>query len=238
MRRLWVLLVTEGLALKAAPEAYRSRTTCEREAARAALLSKRNEGTPIEEVEPGVHAVGRRRFSVMAGSVQGIRKGDALFVAVVIGSNGNVVLGPVLHRSKGPSRVWVEHFADGKIKTWVKEKPGEETLCRFREKGKTLLAISSAAKVIAPFAALLEAEEGEKVTRAPYELELSVRYTHALFATIESDPGLSREQLESQIDQDFSHIAGYQGTPVDLDWTLESVEERGSHSLKLQDPQE
>ena len=82
MRRLWVLVVTEGLALRAAPEVYRSRVTCEREAARVALLSKRNDRTPIEELGSGILTVGQRRISVLAASVHRIRKGDALFVGM------------------------------------------------------------------------------------------------------------------------------------------------------------
>lgn len=238
MRRLWILLVTEGLALKAAPEVYRSRVTCQREAARFAELSKSPRGATPQEDEAGVVTVGRRRICVVPSNIDRILKGDALFVGVVLTSDGSLAAGPVLHRDKGRSRAWVHAVAEGKAKARGAEKPGGDTLYRFRERGRSFIAISSAAKVVAPFAALLENEEGEKTPRTHYEVELSVRYTHALFATIDSEPGLSREELESLIDQDFPHLSAYRGTPVDLDWTLESVEERGAYSLKLQDAKE
>lgn len=236
MRRLWVLLVTEGLSLKAAPEVYRSRVTCEREAARLVELSKSSRAAPPQEAEAGITTVGRRRICVVPSNIDRVRKGDSLFAGIVLASDGSLMAAPVLHRNKDQSRAWVHSVAEGKAKSRGSEKPGGDTLYRFRERGRTFIAISSSAKVIAPFAALLEAEEGEKTSRTRYEVELSVRYTHALFTTIESEPSLTRQQLESLIDENFPHLSGYQGTPIEFDWTLESFQESGSYSLKLQDP--
>jgi hypothetical protein len=237
LRKLWVLVVTEGLTLLTTPEVYRSRIGAEREAERLAERWGRSRGGSADQGD-GTFSVGRRRASVLPSPIDRIQEGDGLFVGLVLSADGKVAAGPHLALEKGTSRCWVEDFARAKRKTFVSERPGDDTVYRFRQKGRTFVALSSYAKAIAPFPALLEAEAPEKTNRAGYEIELSVRYTHAVLATIAGEPGLTREELEARIDEDFPNISGYRGVPVDVDWTLESVRERGSYSLKVQEPVE
>jgi len=237
LRKLWVLIMTEGLALVTTPEVYRSRVGAEREAQRIAERWGRSRAGSVDQVD-GTFSVGRRRASVLPSPVDRIQEGDGLFVGLVLSADGKVAAGPHLTLEKGSSRSWVEEFARAKPKTFVSERPGDDTVYRFRQKGRTFVALSSYAKAIAPFPALLEAEGPEKTDRTGYEIELSVRYTHAVLATIAGEPGLTREELEARIDDDFPNIAGYRGVPIDIDWTLESVRERGSYSIKVQEPVE
>jgi hypothetical protein len=236
LRRLWVLVVTEGSGLLATPEVYRSRVACQREAERLAQRWARSLRRAIEEVEDAF-IVGRRRASVLGATATRIQEGDGLFVGLVLTADGGVAVGPELASDRGTSRAWVEQFRKTPT-TFVSERPGDDTLYRFRRKGRTLVAVSSFAKAVAPFPALLEADAPERSTKARYEIELSVRYTHVVLATIEDAPGLSREQVEDRVDEDFPNIARYTGAPVDVDWSLESVQERGSYAVKVQDPDE
>ncbi len=236
MRRLWVLIVSEGRALKVAPEVYRSRLVCVDEVERLLRLWKQ----PIaksDDVAAGI-LIRRQRISVRSAPVERIEQGDGLFVGLVLGSDGSVLEGPVISRDKGSSRAWVHEIAGGDPTARGKEPPGADTVYSFRRGRRQLVAISSKAKVIAPFPALLETDAPETAKRTEYEVELTVRYTHAVFASVSGPPGLAREQIEARIDEEFPHIAAYQAVPVDVDWTLESHRERGAHAVKVRDPDE
>ena len=222
--------------MKAAPEVYRSRLVCVNEVERLLLLWRRSTDTS-DDLATGI-VVGHRRISVLSASVERIEEGDGLFVGLVLGSDGRVVQGPVISLDKGSGRAWAHGISAGTSKARGKEQPGADTVYSFRRGRRQLAAVSSKAKVIAPFPALLETDVPETVKRTEYEVELSVRYTHAIFASVSGPPGLKREEIEGRIDEEFPHIATYRGVPVDVDWTLESHSERGSHSAKVRDPDE
>jgi len=236
LRRLWVLIVTEGRALKAAPEVYRSRLTCVDEVERLLRIWKRAPD-PSDDLLAGI-TVGRRRISVRSAPVERIEEGDGLFVGVVVASDGTVIEGPELALGKGASRAWVHEVAQGDPKSRGEERPGADTVYLFRRGRRQLSAISSKAKVVAPFPALLEIDAPETTKRTQYEVELTVRYTHSVYASVGGPPGLGREQIEARIDEEFPHIAAYQSVPVDVDWALESHRERGAHNIKVRDPDE
>jgi hypothetical protein len=199
-------------------------------------LLKPKPPTPPKDLGGGVVVVGRQRISMLSSPVARLEEGDDLFVGLVLGSDGAVVEGPVLSRDKGTNRAWVHEVAQADPKARGQERPGAETIYSFRRGRHSLASISSKAKVIAPYPALLETEAPESTKKTGYEVELTVRYTHAIFATIPGPPGLTREQLEAKIDEDFPHITGYQAVPVDVDWTLESHQERGAYTVKVRDP--
>lgn len=228
--------MSEGRTLKAAPEVYRSRVVCVHEVERLMRFARR----PVrksDDLSAGI-LVGRRRIVVRSAPVERIDEGDALFIALVLGSDGGVVDGPVISRDKGSSRAWVHQTASGDPKARGEEPPGADTVAMFRHGRKQFAAISSKAKVIAPFPAVLETDAPETAKRTDYEVELSVYYTHSISASVSGPPGLTREQLEARIDEEFPHLAAYRGVPVDVDWTLESHLERGAHSVKVRDPDE
>ncbi len=236
MRRLWILIVSEGRSLKAAPEVYRSRLVCVSEVQRLLRLGKRPSETS-DDLTEGI-VIGRRRISVLSASVHRIEEGDGLFVGLVLGSDGRVVQGPVIFFEKGASRAWAHEIAASDPNARGQEQPDADTIYSFRSRRRQFVAVSSRAKVIAPFPALLETNAPEMAKRAEYEVELSVRYTHAVLSSVFGPPGLTREEIEARIDDEFPQIATYRGIPVDVDWTLESHRERGSHSVKVRDPDE
>jgi hypothetical protein len=236
LRRLWVLIVSEGRTLKAAPEVYRSRLVCVDEVERLLRLLKQPLGKS-DDLAAGI-LVRQQRISVRSAPVETIEQGDGLFVGLVLGSDGSVLEGPMISLDKGSSRAWVHEIASGDLKARGKEPPGADTVCSFRRGRRQFVAISSRAKVIAPFPALLETDAPECAKRTEYEVELTIHYTHAVFASVSGPPGLAREQIEARIDEEFPHITAYQGIPVDVDWTLESHRERGAYAVKVRDPDE
>jgi hypothetical protein len=236
LRRLWVLIVSEGRALKAAPEVYRSRLVCASEVERMLRLWKHPD-ISSSDLAAGI-VVRRQRISVLSAPVERLELGDGLFVGLVLGSDGSVVEGPVISRDKGASRAWVQEIARDDPKARGEEPPGADTVYSFRRGRRHLAAMSSKAKVIAPFPALLETDAPESGKRTEYEVELTVRYTHAVFASVSGPPGLAREEIEARIDEEFPHIAAYQAVPVDVDWTLDSHRERGAYTVKVRDPDE
>jgi len=236
LRRLWILLVTQGRGLKVAPEVYRSRVACVDEVERLLRLLK----------QPTVHSndlasgilVRRQRICVRSAPVERIEEGDGLFIGLVLASDGTVVQGPVISLDKGASRAWIHEISSGDPSARGEERPGADAIRSFRQGRRQLVAISSKAKVISPFPALLEADAPETVWRTEYEVELTVRYTHSVIASVSGPPGLTREHVEARIDEDFPQIAAYRGVPVDVDWTLESHRERASYSVKVRDSDE
>jgi hypothetical protein len=215
---------------------YRSRLVCIDEVQRLVRLSKR----PVkvsDDLASGI-LLGRRRVSVLSAPVERLEEGDTLFVGLVLGSDGTVVNGPVLSTDKGSSRAWVHEVVSSDPNARGKEPPGAETISSFRRGRRQFVAISSKAKVVAPFAALLEADVPETTKRTEYEVELTVCYTHSILASVSGSPGLTRAQLEARIDEEFPHIAAHRAVPVDVNWTLDSHREGSAYSVKVRDPDE
>src|SRR5262245_6916316 len=107
VRKLWVLVVTEGLSLLTTPEVYRSRGGAEHEAQRLAERWGRSRGGAVDQGD-GTFSVGRRRASVLPSPADRIQEGDGLFVGLVLSADGRVAAGPHLTLEKGSSRSWVE----------------------------------------------------------------------------------------------------------------------------------
>jgi hypothetical protein len=236
LRRLWILIVSEGRALKAAPEVYRSRLVCVDEVQRL-LRHWKQRATSSDDLASGI-VVGRRRISVLSAPIETLQEGDGLFVGLVLASDGAVAEGPVLSRDKGSSRAWAHEIGSGDPKARGEEKPGADTVYSFRRGRRNFSAISAKAKVIAPFPALLETDAPESAKRTEYEVELTIRYTHEAVASVSGPPGLTRAEIEACIDEEFPHIATHRGIPVDVDWTLETHRERGAYSVKVRDADE
>jgi hypothetical protein len=159
---------------------------------------------------------------------------DELWVGAVFSRDGRMVEGPVIQTNQSHARAWVDTRGRDDPKRRSAERPGDDTTCTFKLGQKTFFGTATRAKVIAPFPSIVAADLPEVVQSSTYEVEIVATFTHLIQTSIDAIPGLTREQLESKIDEDFPHLGSQRGMLVDLAWELESYEERPGLSYRIQ----
>jgi hypothetical protein len=157
-----------------------------------------------------------------------------LWVGAVFGGDGSIVEGPVLHQHLGHARGWVGQQGTDDPHRRSSEPPGEDNRARFKRGRRSFLATATRAKVIAPFAAVLGPDLPEVVQPSTYDIDVVATFTHVLSTSISAEPGLSREALESRIDEDFPHLGFQRGVLTDLNWELDGYRERPGLRYRVQ----
>ena len=96
MRRLWVVLVTEGRRLRFAPEVYPTQLRAEREAYRWGWFLAGGDESKIQVLDEHQWRVGRTRVHLVPSQVREIPLAAELWVGVCWGPDGKLVATGVL----------------------------------------------------------------------------------------------------------------------------------------------
>jgi hypothetical protein len=246
VRRLWVLAISDRQGFKFPPEVYRSRQQAIPSLALwiKGLSRDRKNLHEALAADDQVHAirVGNVYCAVVPALVDDVAPHDELWIGGVFSAAGLLVDGPTIHRHQGQARGWVTSQGSGDPKAQTAEKPGDDTTCVFKKGSRRLLSTATRAKVVAPYASIVTADLPEIVQPSTYTVEIAATYTHAIETSFEALPGLTREAIESRIDEEFPHLGAQRGMLIDLSWDLESFEERPGLRWRIQpkedDPEE
>jgi hypothetical protein len=245
MRRLWVLSVTGKGGFQFQPEVYRSRQTAMSSFSQWAgslggVVNLEAEGASLGESVN--RKVGSLFVSVSPVVTDQIESNAELWVGAVFGRDGSIVEGPVLRQHLGHARGWVQEQGLDDPHRRSSEPPGEDNRAHFKRGRRSLIATATRAKVIAPFAAVLTYELPEIVQPSTYDIDVVATFTHIVSTSVSGQPGLSREALESRIDEDFPHLGLQRGVLTDLTWELDGYQERPGLRYRVQpggdDPEE
>lgn len=165
-----------------------------------------------------------------------------LWVGAVFAGDGSISEGPVLHQDQGHARGWVGAQGADDPRRRSAERPGEDTTCRFKHGGRLHFATSTRAKVVAPFSAVVTMDLPDVVQPSTYDIDVVATFTHVVSTSFSAEPGLSREALESRIDEEFPHLGFQRGMLTDLTWELDDFSERPGLKYRIQpqgdDPEE
>jgi len=245
MRRLWVLCIAARDGFRFQPEVYRSR-----QAAEFGLkgwirgLDRREQAKqepPLSEGSVRVK-VGGLHAALDPVLTDQIEMTGELWVGAVFASDGSIFEGPVIHQLQGHARGWVSAQGADDPRRRSAERPGDDTTCRFKREGHQFFATSTRAKVIAPFSAVVTMNLPDIVQPSTYEVDVVATFTHVVSTSFSAEPGLSREALESRIDEDFPHLGFQRGMLTDLTWELDDFRERPGLRYRIQpeedDPEE
>jgi hypothetical protein len=189
---------------------------------------------PTSDGEASVLKVSGAYVSVDPVAVHEMAPNDEMWVGAAFGSDGAIVEGPVIALSQGMARGWVTSRGKDDPRRRGAEKPGEDPTCRFVLGGRKYFATTTRAKVIAPFASVITADLPEVVQPSRYDVDIVATYTHVFETSIVAEAGLTREGIESRIDESFPHLGAHRGMLVDLSWQLESFDERPGLKWRVQ----
>ena len=240
MRRLWILSVGARDGFRFQPEVFRSR-----QAAQFALkgwiggLDRRHQAKANSSLSDGSVRVKIGGLHVALDPVltDEIEMTGELWVGAVFAGDGSISEGPVLHQDQGHARGWVGAQGADDPRRRSAERPGEDTTCRFKHGGRLHFATSTRAKVVAPFSAVVTMDLPDVVQPSTYDIDVVATFTHVVSTSFSAEPGLSREALESRIDEEFPHLGFQRGMLTDLTWELDDFSERPGLKYRIQ-PQE
>jgi hypothetical protein len=244
MRRLWVLSIAARDGFRFQPEIYRSRQGAEfglgawirgldrKHQSKSAFASGGSTRVKIAGLNASIDPV----------LTDEIEMTSELWVGAVFASDGSISDGPVIHQHQGHARGWVGAQGLDDRKRTSAERPGDDTTRRFKQGGHQFFVTSTRAKVIAPFSAVVTMDLPNIVQPSTYDIDVIASFTHVMSTSISAQPGLSREALESRIDEDFPHLGFQRGMLTDLSWELDDFRERPGLRYRIQpeegDPEE
>jgi hypothetical protein len=231
MRRLWVVLVTEGRRVRFAPEVYPTELRAERESYRWGWFLAGGEESKIQTVDEHHWRVGRTRVHLVPAQVREIPLASELWVGVCWGPDGQIVATGVL-LDKYKAMAWLRSIpSDPNIKPGTKDHTMYLSRTVTRYDGE-LTGLAYRAKVGASFDSAIADSLPEIPEAVDYEIDLTATFSHVIHTTIRAEPGLTAEGVSERVDREFPNLAAYQGQLVDAAWELEEFKQIGGQRPK------
>ena len=231
VRRLWVVLVTDGRRLRFAPEVYPTQLRAEREAYRWGWFLAGGEEAKIQVVGEHHWRIGRTRVHLVPAQVREIPLASELWVGVCWGPDGQLAATGVL-LDKFKAMAWLRSIpSDPNIKSGTKDHTMYLSRTVKRYDGE-LTGHAYQAKVAASFDSAIADSLPEIPEAVDYEIDLTATFSHVIHTTIRAEPGLTAEGISERVDREFPNLAGYQGQLVDAEWELEEFKQIGGQLPK------
>jgi hypothetical protein len=214
--QVWLLIVTDGLAIEFPPEIYLS----EREANRGGeFWSWVLSGPDRSEVDlpfPGRWQVGFRDIRLSTCEVDDLDVGVGWWAGIHWTSHGFPDPEGVVLRGRDDARAWCIAPLDGDPPDSVRE---SDWMIEAEFPGHDVPETSVVARAkVVRFAST----EDRGAASARYVVQLTATFVHNIQTTIKGSPGLEQEEIERLIAADWPNISQETGVLLESSWELES----------------